>query len=117
MEHWENVLPGFMYSLRYEDMVADQDNQTRRLLDFCGLPWDDACLAFHKTKRVVKTASYVQVRQPIYKDSVQLWKRYETQLEPLRKALDNESGFQTETKDSIGSTYLKYWYFCLPSHM
>ena len=87
MEHWEKVLPGFMYSLSYEEMVADQQSQTRSLLEFCGLPWDEACLAFHKTKRSVKTASFAQVRQPMYSDSVELWKRYEKQLEPLYKAI------------------------------
>jgi len=87
MEHWDNVLPGFMYSLKYEEMVADQKNQTEKLLDFCGLPWDEACLSFHKTKRRVQTASLAQVRKPIYHDSVELWKRYETQLAPLYKAI------------------------------
>jgi len=87
MAHWENVLPGFMHTLRYEEMVADQQKQTKSLLDFCGLPWADACLTFHKTERKVDTASLAQVRQPIYKDSVALWKRYEKHLEPLRKAI------------------------------
>jgi tetratricopeptide (TPR) repeat protein len=87
MAHWEKVLPGFMYTLRYEDMISDQEHQTKSLLEFCGLPWDDACMAFHKTKRKVSTASLAQVRQPIYKDSVELWKQYAKQLEPLRKAI------------------------------
>jgi len=87
MAYWEESLPGFMYSLRYEDMIADQRKQTEDLLAFCGLPWDDACLAFYRTRRRVSTASLAQVRQPIYKDSVELWKRYEKQLEPLRKAI------------------------------
>ena len=87
MAHWEKVLPGFMYTLRYEEMVSDQETQTKRLLKFCDIPWDEACLDFHKTERRVKTASFAQVRQPIYKDSVELWKRYETQLEPLQKEI------------------------------
>ena len=87
MAHWEKVLPGFMYTLRYEDMVEDQQDQTRSLLDFCGLPWDEACLNFHKTERRVSTASLAQVRQPIYRDSIKLWQRHEKQLEPLRKAI------------------------------
>ena len=90
MAHWEKVLPGFMHPLNYEEMVADQQHQTKRLLDFCGLPWDEACLAFHKTERRVQTASSVQVRQPMYKDSVELWKRYEVQLEPLRKEIQGK---------------------------
>ena len=76
-----------MYTIRYEELVADQQDQTRSLLDFCSLPWDDACLSFYKTARRVSTASLAQVRQPIYKDSVKLWKQYEKQLEPLRKAI------------------------------
>jgi tetratricopeptide (TPR) repeat protein len=87
MAHWENVLPGCMYTIKYEEMVSDQQNQIKGLLDFCNLPWDDACLDFHKTKRKVVTASVAQVRRPIYKDSIELWKRYENQLEPLRKEL------------------------------
>jgi len=90
MKHWEDILPGFMYNLRYEDLVADQEKQTRGLLDFCGLDWNESCLAFHKTQRIVKTASFAQVRQPMYKDSVELWKRYEAQLEPLRKIVLGE---------------------------
>jgi len=87
MAHWDKVLPGFMYTLRYEEMVSDQQNQTKNLLDFCGLPWDEACLNFHKKERKITTASFTQVRQPIYKDSVELWKRYEKRLEPLKKAI------------------------------
>ncbi|MBW2471232.1 MAG: sulfotransferase [Deltaproteobacteria bacterium] len=87
MAHWEKVMPGFMYTLKYEDVVSDQQKQIKGILNFCGLPWDEACLNFHKTKRKVVTASLAQVRQPIYKDSVELWKRYEKQLEPLRKVI------------------------------
>jgi tetratricopeptide (TPR) repeat protein len=87
MAHWEEVLPEFMYTLKYDEIVSDQQNQIKGLLDFCGLPWDESCLAFHKTERKVVTASLAQVRKPIYKDSVELWKRYEKQLEPLRKAI------------------------------
>lgn len=96
MEYWERVLPGFMHTVRYEDIVADQANQTKSLLDFCGLPWDEACLAFHKTERRVNTASFAQVRQPIYNKSVQLWKRHERQLEPLQKAIN---GFTKKKAD------------------
>jgi tetratricopeptide (TPR) repeat protein len=88
MEHWRDTLPGFIYDLSYETLVADQENQIRALLDFCNLPWDDACLDFHNTRRKVRTASNAQVRRPIYKDSVKLWKRYERQLQPLRTAID-----------------------------
>lgn len=87
MEHWRNVLPGFIHDVQYEDVVTDQVGQTRALLEYCDLEWDDACLAFHKTDRPVTTASAEQVRRPIYKDSVQLWKRYEAQLAPLLENL------------------------------
>jgi len=87
MAHWEKVLPGFMHTIKYEDLVSDQHDKTKNLLDFCGLPWDEACLFFHKTERRVSTASLAQVRQPIYQDSVELWKRYEKQLEPLSRAI------------------------------
>ena len=88
MAHWEKVMPGFMNTIIYEDLVADQQRQTQSLLDFCGLPWDEACLAFYKTERRVSTASLAQIRQPIYKDSVELWKRYERQLEPLMEIIE-----------------------------
>jgi hypothetical protein len=89
MDHWNRVLPGFMFELQYEDMVADQEGMTRSLLEFCELPWDDSCLQFHKSERTVKTASYTQVRKKIYSDSVQLWKRYEQELQPLISALES----------------------------
>ena len=87
MKHWNNMLPGFVYDIQYENLVMDQEEQTSKLLAYCGLPWDDACLAFHKTKRRVATASSVQVRQPMYTDSVELWKQHAKQLEPLRRAI------------------------------
>ncbi len=87
MDHWRKIIPEFIYDIRYEELVYDQEDQTRKLLNFCKLPWEESCLSFYKTKRRVATASSLQVRQPIYSDSVQLWKKYEKQLEPLRKAL------------------------------
>ena len=87
MKHWSKLLPGYVYDIEYEKLVMDQEEQTRKLLSYCGLPWDDACIAFHKTRRRVSTASFVQVRQPIYKDSVELWKQHAKQLEPLRRAI------------------------------
>ncbi len=87
MAHWHSVLPGFIHEIQYEDIVSDQEEQTRALLAHSDLEWNDACLKFYKTDRTVKTASAAQVRKPIYKGSVQSWKRYETQLEPLLKAL------------------------------
>jgi len=83
MEHWHKVVPGFIHDVQYEEMVANQTTQTKSLLEYCGLEWNDDCLEFHKTDRLVKTASLEQVRRPIYKDSIQSWRRYERQLQPL----------------------------------
>jgi hypothetical protein len=88
MEHWEKVLPNPLFELKYEDMVADQEGVSRRLIEFCGLEWDDGCLEFHASSRAVKTASQWQVRQPIYKSSTERWRRYESHLEPLQKGLE-----------------------------
>ncbi len=87
MRHWREVFPGRILDVRYEDVVADQEGQSRRMLDYCGLDWDPACLSFYKTKRSVSTASAAQVRKPIYTNSVERWKRFEPQLAPLIKAL------------------------------
>lgn len=87
MDYWENIFPEFMYKLSYEKLISEQESETRRLLEFCGLMWDDSCLNFHKTRRKVGTSSNAQVRRPIYKDSMRLWKRYEKELEPLRAAI------------------------------
>jgi len=88
MEHWRHVLPkDAMLEVQYEDAVADIDTQARRMIDYCGLEWDDACLAFHKASRAVRTASVAQVRQPIYKTSVERWRPYERHLGPLLEAL------------------------------
>jgi len=88
MEHWRSVVPaGAMLDVAYEDVVDDMEGQARRLIEFCGLEWDERCLSFHANKRVVKTASSVQVRKPLFRSSVQRWRRFETGLEPLREAL------------------------------
>lgn len=87
MEHWRQVLPGRILEIDYEDVVEDQDAMTRKLIDFVGLPWDDACLKPHEVQRTVLTASVWQVRQPVYKRSAGRWKNYETHLKPLRDAL------------------------------
>ena len=88
MEHWRLVLPeGAMLEVQYEDVVEDMETQVRRILDYCGLPWDDACLAFHKSNRPVQTASVAQVRRPIYRSSVGRWQAYREELAPLLEAL------------------------------
>jgi tetratricopeptide (TPR) repeat protein len=90
MDHWHNVLPGYVLQVRYEDVVDDLEGQVRRILDHCGLPWEDDCLLFYETERAVKTASSEQVRQPIYSSSVNLWRNYETQLGELVEVLHSE---------------------------
>ncbi|MCG8637473.1 MAG: tetratricopeptide repeat protein [Desulfobacterales bacterium] len=89
MSHWRDVLPGSVYDVRYEDLVSDLEGQSRALLEFIGLPWEKGCLDFHKTRRRVSTASAVQVRRPVYRDSIGLWKRYEQYLEPLMSRLSS----------------------------
>jgi tetratricopeptide (TPR) repeat protein len=87
MEHWKKVLPLEILDVRYEETVADHDGMARKLIEFCGLEWDDACLKFYETERRVKTASTVQVRKPIYNSSVSKWHDYEAELQPLFDAL------------------------------
>ena len=88
MELWRRVLPeGAMLEIDYEAVVGDLEGQARRIIDYCGLPWDERCLAFHRTQRSVRTASIVQVRQPIYRSSLARWRRYEKHLGPLIEAL------------------------------
>ena len=87
MEHWRETLPGFIYDLRYEELLRNQEAESRNVLDFCGLEWDPACLDFHRTERPVQTASAVQVRQPIYRSSLGRTSPYANHLGPLRDAL------------------------------
>ena len=87
MRHWNAVLPGRIHECRYEALIADQEAESRRLIEFLGLPWDDACLRFEENDRAVNTASKWQVRQPIYKTSVKRWKNYEHKIQPLIEAL------------------------------
>ena len=85
MQYWHDALPGFVYDISYENLVNDQEGETKNLLRHCGLLWDEKCLSFYKTQRTVATISTEQVRQPIYNDSIQLWKKYEVQLQTLYK--------------------------------
>ncbi|MFC1719993.1 sulfotransferase [Pseudomonadota bacterium] len=94
MDHWQRVIPDFVLDVHYENVVGDLETQVRRLLEFCGLPFEESCLRFHETVRAVKTASSEQVRKPIYSTSVNLWRHYEHHLgepiailEPLLKNL------------------------------
>ena len=88
MAHWRRVLPiGAMLDVQYETLVGNLETEAKRIVDYCGLEWDDACLSFHETKRPVRTASVIQVRQPIYGSSVGRWRPYEKELEPFLRAL------------------------------
>lgn len=87
MEHWNRVLYGKIFSIHYEGLVSDPRRVVKKLLTHCGLEWHEDCLDFYKTKRAVSTVSMVQVRKPLYKSSVRLWKRYEKQLAPLVQKL------------------------------
>ena len=87
MNHWDAVLPGAVLRVQYEDVVADLDGQVRRMLDFCGLPFEDACVEFHKSDRPVNTASAEQVREPIYRSGLDFWRNYEPWLGELREVL------------------------------
>ncbi len=88
MDHWHAVIPGKVLDVNYEDVVADLDTQVKRILDYCELPFEEACLRFHETDRAVKTASSEQVRKPIYASSVNLWKNYEPYIDELIEILD-----------------------------
>ncbi len=87
MEHWDTVLPGRVLRVHYEDVVEDLEGSVRRLLEFCELPFEPACLEYHRTARSVRTASSEQVRQPIFREGLDQWRHYEPWLEPLREAL------------------------------
>ncbi len=97
MDHWHEALPGQILDVHYERMVLDQEAETRRLLEFLELPWEDQCLRFYETERAVNTASSEQVRQPIYTKALNFWRHYEHHLgelieilEPLLKDLPEE---------------------------
>lgn len=87
MEHWHRVLPEFVRLVQHEEVVDDLECQVRRMLDFCGLQFEPACLEYYKTQRSIRTPSSEQVRQPIYRDALESWKPYEPWLAPLKEAL------------------------------
>ena len=87
MRHFDQVLPGRVHRVIYEDMVEDTESQVRRLLDYCGLPFEEACLRFYETNRTVRTVSSEQVRQPIFRDGIDQWRNFEPWLDPLKIAL------------------------------
>lgn len=87
MAHWRQVLNMPVMEINYKELIEDPENGSRHLVEFCGLRWDDQCLRFYETKRIINTASYDQVRKPIYRSSVARWKHYEKHLSPLMRAL------------------------------
>ena len=90
MDYWDSVLPGFVLRVQHEDVVNDLESQVRRILDFCELDFEPACLEFHKTERNIRTPSSEQVRQPIYKTGLEQWRNFEAHLDPLKEALGEE---------------------------
>ncbi len=90
MDHWDRVLPGKVLRVNYEDVVADLEPQVRRLLDFCGLLFEEGCINFHKNDRAVRTASSEQVRQPIFTSGLDQWQNFSPYLDPLRQVLGPE---------------------------
>jgi hypothetical protein len=92
MNHWNEVLPGKILRVQYEEVVTDLEAQIRRLLEYCELPFEDGCLRFHENVRAVRTPSSEQVRQPIYDTGLDQWRHYETWLDPLKRALCTPAG-------------------------
>jgi tetratricopeptide (TPR) repeat protein len=88
MRHWQRVLPGKVLEVHYEELVQDPETQSRHIVEYCGLEWEDACLAFDRNPAPVASASSVQVRQPLYRDAIGRWRHYEVQLAPARSILE-----------------------------
>jgi hypothetical protein len=104
MAHWHGVLPpGRILDVRYEELIGDLEGVARRIVAQCGLPWDERCLDFHRTSRMVNTPSATQVRKPIYRSSIGRWRRYKALLSPLLAELGKTEPFQ----DSFGSSSAK----------
>ncbi|MDF1837637.1 MAG: sulfotransferase [Planctomycetota bacterium] len=96
MAHWRQFMPDSILTMPYEGLVENQEAESRRLLEFCGLEWNDAVLNFHETNRQVRSASSTQVRKPMYKGAVSRWKKYAKHLDPLRKALGDYAPSESE---------------------
>jgi hypothetical protein len=90
MDHWRQVFPGAIYDIEYESLAQNPEREIRKLLSACDLEWQESCLEFDKSEGLVKTASFYQVRQPMYTSSVQLWERYQEFLGPLLSELDGQ---------------------------
>ncbi len=87
MDHWHDALPGRVLTIQYEEVVSDFENQVHRILEYCGLPWEDNCLNYYDTDRPIRTASSEQVRQPIYTGSLHRWRKYVQHLDELTEVL------------------------------
>lgn len=87
MAFFDAVLPGRIHRVIYESMIEDTESEVRRLLEYCGLPFEDSCLRFYENERAVRTASSQQVRKPIFREGVDHWRHYEPWLDPLKKSL------------------------------
>ena len=87
MRHWDEVLPGRVLRVHYEDLVEDLEASVRRVLDYCALDFHPACLEFHRTRRIVNTPSSEQVRKPLFRDGLSNWQRFDPWLDHLRTAL------------------------------
>jgi len=83
MRHWNTLFPGRIHTVQYESLVTDQERESRALVDFCELPWQDSCLDFETNPSPVATASSAQVRQPVYRSALNRWKRYGDAMQPL----------------------------------
>ena len=88
MKFWKQLIPSFIYDISYEKLIENQELETRKLLNFCNLDWDESCLKFFENKSLIRTLSISQARTPIYKTSIKSWKRYENDLVTLFKTLD-----------------------------
>src|SRR3546814_2226344 len=98
MEHWQQALPGRILEIGYESIVDDLEGSVRQLLEFCGLSWDPACLAFETNRAPVATASVVQVREPLNRNSIGRWRHYEAELRELRSLL-REGGIDARSEE------------------
>ena len=102
MAHWQQLMPGVVLNVEYEQLVAAPEEQTRRILEYCGLPWQQACLDFHHNDAPSMTASLAQVRQPFYTSSIGKWRCYEKELSPLSE-LFTAAGLTQPELDPIRS--------------
>jgi hypothetical protein len=87
MAHFDDALPARVHRVIYERMIDETESEVRRLLEYCGLPFEDGCLRYYQNERAVRTASSEQVRQPIYREAVDHWRHFEPWLGPLKEAL------------------------------